>query len=60
LWSPALAALPEATLLEVGEWGLRQAAYDDLELVRDWRGFLDAPQRWLRYLLDEQPDEPTS
>jgi hypothetical protein len=44
----------------VGEWGLRQVAYHDLELVRDWRGFLDAPQRWLRYLLEEQPDDPAT
>jgi predicted ATPase len=58
--SPVLAALPGATLLEVGDWGLRQVAYDDLELVRDWRGFLDAPQRWLLYLLEEQFDEPAT
>jgi hypothetical protein len=58
--SPVLAALPGATLLEVGDWGLRRVAYDDLELVRDWRGFLDAPQRWLRYLLEDQPEEPAT
>jgi len=26
-------------------------AYDDLDLVRDWRGFLAAPERYLRHLL---------
>ena len=51
--SPLLVALPGATLLEVGEWGLREAEYDDLDLVRSWRGFLDAPQRYLRHLLVE-------
>jgi predicted ATPase len=49
--SPLLASLPGATLLEVGEWGMRQTTYDDLELVRDWRGFLEEPGRWLRHLV---------
>ena len=50
--SPLLVSLPGATLLEAGEWGLREAAYDDLDLVRSWREFLDAPGRWLRHLVD--------
>jgi predicted ATPase len=50
--SPLLVSLPGATLLEVGEHGIRQVAYDDLQVVRDWRSFLDAPGRWLRHLLD--------
>ena len=48
--SPLLAALPEADLYELGEWGLRPCAYDDLDMVRNWRMFLDAPQRFLRHL----------
>lgn len=48
--SPVLAALPGADLLEVGEWGLRRTEYDDLELVRTWRSFLESPQRFLRHL----------
>ncbi|MGR6612970.1 AAA family ATPase [Kocuria rhizophila] len=48
--SPLLAALPEADLYELGEWGLRPCAYDDLDMVRNWRLFLDAPQRFLRHL----------
>ena len=48
--SPVLAALPGADLLEVGPWGLRRTDYDDLDLVRTWRSFLDAPQRFLRHL----------
>lgn len=51
--SPLLVALPRATLVEVGAHGLRQVSYDDLDLVRDWRSFLDTPQRWLRHLFDE-------
>ena len=50
--SPVLAALPGAHILELGEWGMRPAAWDDLELVRHWRSYLDAPQRYLRHLLD--------
>ena len=52
--SPILAAYPEADLLEVGEWGLRRCGYDDLDLVRTWRSFLDSPQRYLRHI--GQPD----
>ena len=50
--SPVLAALPGATILEVGEWGLRPAAWEELELVQHWRSFLDAPARYIRHLLD--------
>jgi len=31
--SPLLVALPGAALLERGEWGIRPATYDELELV---------------------------
>ncbi|OIH98132.1 ATP-binding cassette domain-containing protein [Curtobacterium sp. MCBA15_001] len=48
--SPILAAMPGADLYEVGEWGIRACAYDDLDLVRNWRAFLDAPDRYLRHL----------
>jgi predicted ATPase len=51
--SPLLAALPGAALLELGEWGIRAAAYDDLDLVRAWRMFLDGPDAYLRHLLAE-------
>ncbi|PZR53469.1 AAA family ATPase [Xylanimonas oleitrophica] len=50
--SPVLAALPGARILEVGPWGLRETAWEDLELVRHWRAFLDSPPRYLRHLLD--------
>ena len=49
--SPVLAALPGARLLELGEWGMRETAWQELELVRHWRSYLDAPQRYLRHLL---------
>ena len=49
--SPLLLALPGATIVELGDWGLRVAVYDEAELVQDWRDFLPAPQRYLRHLL---------
>jgi predicted ATPase len=48
--SPVLAALPGAQILEVGPWGLRQQEWSDLELVSNWRSFLDSPERYLRHL----------
>jgi predicted ATPase len=48
--SPVLAALPGATLLEVGEWGLRETSWDALDLVWHWKRFLDAPRAYLRHL----------
>jgi predicted ATPase len=49
--SPVIAALPGATILEVGEWGIRRTTWDDLELVRNWKAYLDAPPRYLRHVL---------
>lgn len=48
--SPLLAALPGAQILEVGPWGLRARAWEDLDLVTNWRSFLDEPQRYLRHI----------
>jgi predicted ATPase len=48
--SPVLAAFPGADLYEIGEWGLRSCEYDDLDLVRTWRAFLDSPERYLRHV----------
>ena len=50
--SPVLAAMPGATLLEVGEWGLRPTAWEELELVQHWRRYLADPQRYLRHVLE--------
>ncbi len=54
--SPVLAALPGATILEVGPWGLRTARWEDLELVTHWKAYLADPQRYLRHVLDPDPD----
>ncbi|GGO75734.1 AAA family ATPase [Nocardioides deserti] len=50
--SPVLAAMPGATILEVGPWGLRPAGWEELELVEHWRAYLTDPQRYLRHVLD--------
>ena len=51
--SPVLAALPGATLLEVGDWGYRETSWADLDLVWHWRRFLDTPEAYLRHLTGE-------
>jgi len=51
--SPLLAALPGATTIELGEWGMRRTAWADLDLVHSWRDFLTSPGRWLRHLIDD-------
>ncbi|MDX6225149.1 MAG: hypothetical protein QOE64_1525 [Frankiales bacterium] len=50
--SPVLCSVPGATILEIGEHGIRPSAWDELELVRHWRGFLEAPERYLKHLAD--------
>jgi predicted ATPase len=51
--SPLLASLPGATLLELGEHGIRRAtSFEDLLLVQNWRLFLGDPQRFLRHLIE--------
>ncbi len=50
--SPVLAALPGATILELGEWGYRRTTWDELELVQHWKAYLDSPGRYLRHVLD--------
>ncbi len=48
--SPLIAATPGARLIEVGEWGMREAPYEKLELVRSWRDFLASPEQYVKYL----------
>ena len=40
-----------ASAQEVGEHGLRRSTWDELELVRHWRRYLDDPNSYLRHLL---------
>ena len=51
--SPLLVSLPGATLLELGDQGIRRVeSYDDLALVDHWRSFLKSPGRYLRHLAE--------
>ncbi|HEV3001751.1 MAG TPA: AAA family ATPase [Solirubrobacteraceae bacterium] len=51
--SPIVLAYPHATILHCGEHGLEPVAYDDAEPVALTRSFLDAPERFLRALMDD-------
>ncbi|XVU24588.1 AAA family ATPase [Actinoplanes sp. CA-054009] len=48
--SPLLTALPGATILALGADGIQRVAWDDLEVVANWRGFLASPTAYLRHL----------
>jgi predicted ATPase len=50
--SPVLASLPGATIYELTETGIERAEWEDLDLVTHWKSYLDAPQRYLRHILD--------
>ena len=49
--SPILLGYPEATILELGDDGIRRVDYEDTQQVELTRSFLDDPQRFLRHLL---------
>jgi len=49
--SPLLTALPGATLLQLDEDGMTPTTWEELTTVRNWRFFLDAPERYLRHVL---------
>ncbi|GAA0926602.1 AAA family ATPase [Kribbella koreensis] len=56
--SPVVCSLPGATILEVGDWGLRETTWPDLLLVQNWRAYLEAPERYLRHVIGNEPDRP--
>jgi predicted ATPase len=53
--SPVLTALPGATIMELSTAGIRKVAWDELEIVAQWRRFLDRPDAYLRTLLTGTP-----
>jgi predicted ATPase len=56
--SPVLLAAPDAQIYELDEEGVNRVAYDDVEAVRQMRGFLDAPDRYLRQVMaDSEADD---
>ena len=50
--SPILMAFPDAQILELSESGINQVDYRNTEHYRTTREFLDNPERFLHYLLD--------
>jgi predicted ATPase len=49
--SPMIAAVPGATILELGDWGIRASVWEELYLVSAWRRFLTEPASYFRHLL---------
>lgn len=56
--SPVLLAAPGAQIYELDEDGINSTVYDDLQAVRQIRGFLDAPDRYLhQIMIDPEPGD---
>lgn len=49
--SPIVAAIPGAHILELGDWGIRPAQWDELHLVTAWRHFLAEPTAYFHHLI---------
>ena len=55
--SPIVAAVPGASILELGDWGIRPARWAELHLVASWRSFLAEPAVYFHHLLTEPDNE---
>jgi predicted ATPase len=55
--SPILMALPGAALMHFVDGEIRGIAYEDVEHVRVTRDFLNAPDRYLKYLTESREGE---
>ena len=51
--SPIVAAVPDANILELGDWGIRPARWEELHLISAWRQFMTEPASYFRHLLVE-------
>ncbi len=49
--SPIIAAVPAASIMELGDSGIRRASWEELTLVSAWRQFLNQPQSYFGRLL---------
>jgi predicted ATPase len=49
--SPVIAAIPGSSILELGEWGIRAARWEELHLIGHWRRFMTDPASYYRHLL---------
>ena len=50
--SPILASVPGAAVYELTEAGMTRTRWEDLTMVDHHRRYLDAPERYLRHLLE--------
>ncbi|WP_314037919.1 AAA family ATPase [Dietzia sp. CH92] len=50
--SPILASVPGAALYELSDEGMHCARWEDLTMVDHYRRYLDAPERYLRHLME--------
>jgi predicted ATPase len=51
--SPIVLACPGARIYQLDEDGISPCEYDELDAVRFTRGFLEAPERYLRAALED-------
>lgn len=51
--SPIIAAVPGASILELGDWGIRTARWEELHLIGAWRRFLTEPDSYFRHLFSD-------
>lgn len=52
--SPFILAMPDAMIYALDDDGIRSVSYDEAEPVVNARGFLEAPDRYLRHLFSEE------
>jgi predicted ATPase len=57
--SPILTALPGAQILELSDEGIVSRDWNELELTASWRHFLEAPEAYLRHLLNDEEKPPS-
>lgn len=50
--SPILASVPGAEVYELSDAGMYRARWEDLTMVDHYRRYLDAPERYLRHLME--------
>jgi predicted ATPase len=50
--SPILAATPGAEIIEIGDHGFRTTSWDKLDLVSQWRRYLNDPNFFLRHIIE--------
>lgn len=51
--SPIVAAVPGASILELGDWGIRPARWEELHLVSAWRQFMTEPASHFHHLFTD-------